>query len=148
MGWDAHLRKATPPQWNHGLPKVRIAGEKIGIGVINLEKFRIDNKLDNFEIGRVIAEHKERYIIKTDKGEFEAEITGNLRFSAKNSEGSTALDCAIKLGKSRQEIAAQLYIHGSVISAEKSKELVDIGVNIPACIQQQKENPTHSFSNG
>jgi ribosome biogenesis GTPase / thiamine phosphate phosphatase len=49
-----------------------------------LEKFRLENKLNNFEIGRVISEHKERYIVKNDKGEFEAEITGNLRFSAKS----------------------------------------------------------------
>ena len=48
------------------------------------EKFRIDNKLDKFEIGRVIAEHKERYIVATTKGEFEAEITGNMRFTAKS----------------------------------------------------------------
>ena len=32
---------------------------------IQLEKFRIDNNLNNFEIGRVIAEHKERYIVRT-----------------------------------------------------------------------------------
>lgn len=49
-----------------------------------LEKYRIDNHLGAFEIGRVISEHKERYIVKTEIGEFEAEITGNLRFSAKN----------------------------------------------------------------
>jgi ribosome biogenesis GTPase / thiamine phosphate phosphatase len=48
------------------------------------EKFRIENNLINFEIGRVISEHKERYIVKTDKGEFEAEITGNMRFTAKS----------------------------------------------------------------
>jgi len=52
----------------------------------NFEKFRIENKLDSFEIGRVIAEHKERYIIKTITGEFDAEITGNLRFTAKSRE--------------------------------------------------------------
>jgi ribosome biogenesis GTPase len=56
-----------------------------------LEKFRIDNNLNNFEIGRVIAEHKERYIIKTTKGEFEAEITGNMRFSAKSREDFPAV---------------------------------------------------------
>jgi ribosome biogenesis GTPase / thiamine phosphate phosphatase len=50
------------------------------------EKLRIENNLEHFEIGRVIAEHKERYIVKSEKGEFEAEITGNLRFSAKNRE--------------------------------------------------------------
>jgi ribosome biogenesis GTPase len=48
-----------------------------------LEQFRTDNKLNSFEIGRVISEHKERYIVKTDKGEFDAEITGNMRFTAK-----------------------------------------------------------------
>ncbi|WP_299116443.1 ribosome small subunit-dependent GTPase A [uncultured Winogradskyella sp.] len=47
-------------------------------------KLRIDNNLESFEIGRVIAEHKGRYIVKNEKGEFEAEITGNLRFSAKS----------------------------------------------------------------
>ncbi|MBP1669392.1 MAG: putative ribosome biosis GTPase RsgA [Bacteroidetes bacterium] len=55
------------------------------------EKFRRINKLENFEIGRVIAEHKERYIIRTIKGEFEAEITGNLRFSAKSREDFPAV---------------------------------------------------------
>ncbi len=49
-----------------------------------LEKLRIESKLSDFEIGRVIAEHKERYIVKTENGEFEAEITGNLRFSAQS----------------------------------------------------------------
>jgi ribosome biogenesis GTPase / thiamine phosphate phosphatase len=50
----------------------------------NLEKFRIENNLVEFEMGRVVSEHKERYIVRTVKGELEAEITGNLRFSAKN----------------------------------------------------------------
>lgn len=49
-----------------------------------LEKFRVDNKLDSFEIGRVVTEHKERYIVRTTQGEFEAEITGNMRFTAKS----------------------------------------------------------------
>jgi len=57
----------------------------------DLEKFRKDNKLDSFETGRVIAEHKERYIIKTEKGEFEAEITGNIRFTARTREDFPAV---------------------------------------------------------
>ena len=56
-----------------------------------LEKFVIDNDLSSFEIGRVIAEHKERYIVKTAKGEFEAEITGNMRFTAKIREDFPAV---------------------------------------------------------
>jgi len=49
-----------------------------------LEEFRLLSKFDCFEVGRVIAEHKERYMIKTTTGEFEAEITGNMRFTAKS----------------------------------------------------------------
>ena len=49
-----------------------------------LEKVRIENNLSDFEIDRVVSEHKERYIVKTENGEYEAEITGNLRFTAKS----------------------------------------------------------------
>jgi ribosome biogenesis GTPase / thiamine phosphate phosphatase len=56
-----------------------------------LEKFRLENNLDSFDTGRVIAEHKERYIIKTINGEFEAEITGNMRFTAKSREDFPAV---------------------------------------------------------
>jgi len=56
-----------------------------------LEKLRIENKLNDFEIGRVVSEHKERYIVKTEKGESEAEVTGNLRFSARSREDFPAV---------------------------------------------------------
>ena len=56
-----------------------------------LEQFRTDHNLNNFETGRVIAEHKERYIVKTLNGEFEAEITGNMRFTAKTREDFPAV---------------------------------------------------------
>jgi len=49
-----------------------------------LEEFMAGNIPDSFNVGRVIAEHKERYIVKTTEGEFESEITGNLRFTAKS----------------------------------------------------------------
>lgn len=55
------------------------------------EKFRIEQKLSSFEIGRVIAEHKERYIVKTEKTEYEAEITGNMRYTAKGREDFPAV---------------------------------------------------------
>ncbi|KAF0132187.1 MAG: ribosome-associated GTPase [Bacteroidetes bacterium] len=56
-----------------------------------LEKVRIENGLSGFEIGRIVSEHKERYVVKTEKGEFEAEITGNLRFSAQRREDFPAV---------------------------------------------------------
>ncbi len=56
-----------------------------------LEKARIESGLSGFEIGRIVSEHKERYVVKTEKGEFEAEITGNLRFSAQRREDFPAV---------------------------------------------------------
>lgn len=35
-----------------------------------IENFRIEHNLENFEIDRVISEHRERYIIMTANGEF------------------------------------------------------------------------------
>jgi ribosome biogenesis GTPase len=57
----------------------------------DLEKFRMENNLLSFEVGRVITEHKERYMVWTEKGELEAEITGNMRFSAKSREDFPAV---------------------------------------------------------
>ncbi|MFH1050991.1 MAG: ribosome small subunit-dependent GTPase A [bacterium] len=55
------------------------------------EAYRIENKLVDFEIGRVSAEHKERYIVRTVQDEYEAEITGNMRFTAKSREDYPAV---------------------------------------------------------
>lgn len=48
-----------------------------------LATYRQEQQLDAFEVGRVVAEHKERYAVKTAEGEFDAELIGNLRFSAR-----------------------------------------------------------------
>jgi len=49
---------------------------------LSFEQFRGNNNLNDFTIGRVVAEHKERYVLRTENSEMEAEITGNLRYSA------------------------------------------------------------------
>jgi len=49
-----------------------------------LEKHAIDLSLKEFEIGRIILEHKERYVVKTPTHEFDAELMGNIRFTAQN----------------------------------------------------------------
>ena len=58
---------------------------------------RLKEKIDNLhnysdlELGRVMAEHKERYLVGTNRGEVEAEITGIMRFSAENREDFPAV---------------------------------------------------------
>ncbi|WP_303317448.1 ribosome small subunit-dependent GTPase A [Flavivirga abyssicola] len=49
-----------------------------------LKAYRKEQHIDSFLVGRVILEHKDRYIVKTDHNECDAELIGNLRFTAKN----------------------------------------------------------------
>jgi ribosome biogenesis GTPase len=49
-----------------------------------LEKYRKNQNLESFEVGRVILEHKERYVVKTYDNEYDSELIGNLRFTAES----------------------------------------------------------------
>ena len=57
--------------------------EELGYN-IEFENYRKDQNLDSFAVGRIISEHKERYVVRTTEKEYEGEIIGNLRFSANN----------------------------------------------------------------
>ncbi|WP_026898826.1 ribosome small subunit-dependent GTPase A [Daejeonella oryzae] len=100
-----------------------------------LENLRNENNLKGFEIGRVISEHKERYIVKTEKGEFEAEITGDLRFSSKSREDFPAVGdwVAITIHDSTFSIIHSILPRFSVISRKavgKFGEIQIIATNI------------------
>ncbi|MDZ7635786.1 MAG: GTPase RsgA [Bacteroidales bacterium] len=47
--------------------------------------------LSGFAIGRVTTEHRERYIVSDGEQEYDAEITGNLRYSASSREDFPAV---------------------------------------------------------
>ena len=49
-----------------------------------IEDYSTEANFSSFGIGRVILEHKERYVVKTENGDYEAEVVGNLRFSAQS----------------------------------------------------------------
>src|SRR5664279_5658138 len=85
-----------------------------------LEKFRIDNNLTEFETGRVIAEHKERYKVRTAAGEYEAEIIGNMRFTAKNREDFPAVGDWVALTTYESDFAVihQIFPRSSIIKRQ------------------------------
>lgn len=62
-----------------------------------IKNIKFDEIEDGFEIGRVISEHKERYVVSSIHGEIDAEITGNLRFSAEGREDFPAVGDWVKL---------------------------------------------------
>lgn len=49
-----------------------------------LENYRKEHRLDHLEVGRVAAEHKDRYSLISSRGEYDAELLGNIRFTAKS----------------------------------------------------------------
>lgn len=85
-----------------------------------LEKYRVENNLQGFQVGRVIAEHKERYIVKTTEGELEAEITGNMRFTARSREDFPAVGdwVALTVYEANLAIIHQLFPRSSIIKRQ------------------------------
>lgn len=86
------------------------------------QKFIDENNLNNFEIGRVILEHKERYVVKTETRELDAEITGNLRFAAKSREEFPAVGdwVALTIHDSDFSLIHSILPRQSIISREAS----------------------------
>ena len=50
----------------------------------SLSIHRQENGLNIFDTGRVVTEHKDRYVLLSEDGEYEAELIGNLRFNAES----------------------------------------------------------------
>lgn len=82
--------------------------------------FRIEQKLDGFEIGRVVAEHKERYVVRTQNVEVDAEVTGNLRFTAKSREDFPAVGdwVALSVYDSGFAVIHQIFPRFSIIKRQ------------------------------
>lgn len=95
-----------------------------------IEKLRIENNLEEVDIGRIISEHKERYIVKTEKGEFEAEITGNLRFSAKGREDFPAVGdwVALTMYDSDFSVIHEILPRFSIISRQAISQFGEVQI--------------------
>jgi len=55
------------------------------------QQYWTEQNLEQFVPGRVIAQHRDRYTIATAQGEYSAEITGNMRFTAESTEDFPAV---------------------------------------------------------
>lgn len=49
-----------------------------------LDQYRRDKNLEEFNICRVISEHKDKYVVKANNGEFDSELIGSLWFTAES----------------------------------------------------------------
>ncbi len=95
----------------------------------------IPSGIHQSEVGRIIIEHKERYTLQTDEGVFNAEITGNLRFSAASRADFPAVGDWVRFMKMDDEnaIILEIFPRFSVLERQavgKQAEVQIIGTNI------------------
>lgn len=95
-----------------------------------LEEYRKTNNLEGFEVGRVVIEHKERYIVKTENGEYEAEIVGHIRFTAVSREDYPAVGdwVALSVFDSNFGVIHKIYPRSSVIKRQAVGQISDIQI--------------------
>jgi ribosome biogenesis GTPase len=110
-----------------------------------------DNNLSPFTIGRVTQEHRERYIVSTGEKEYDAEITGNLRFSANSRADFPAVGdwVAITIYDSDQAIIHKVLPRSSVLERQavgKSGEKQIISANIDVAFIVQAINNNFSIN--
>ena len=108
----------------------------------DLSNYRQEQNLLSFEIGRVIAEHRERYIVQTEKGELEAEIIGHLRFSATDRSGFPAVGdwVAVSVFNEDEAIIHAIYPRQSIIERQTvgkfgEKQIIATNINYALIIQ-------------
>jgi ribosome biogenesis GTPase len=106
-----------------------------------------NNNLTDFEVGRVTQEHRERYIVSTGNNEYEAEITGNLRFSAKSRADFPAVGDWVTMTVYEPDLTI---IHGilprkSLLERQSvgkfgEKQIISTNVNIAFIVQSIDNN--------
>jgi ribosome biogenesis GTPase len=124
----------------------------LDLGLNNeLSAYLTENNLSDFSIGRVTQEHRERYIVSTGDDEYEAEITGNLRFSTKSRADFPAVGdwVAITTYDSDQAIIHKILPRRSVLerqSVGKFGETQIISANIDVAFIIQAINNNFSIN--
>jgi ribosome biogenesis GTPase len=117
----------------------------------DLATFLRDNNLHDFAIGRVTQEHRERYIVSTGDNEYDAEITGNLRFSSNSRADFPAVGdwVAIKIYDLDQAIIHKILPRRSVLARQavgKLGEIQIISTNIDVAFIIQAINNNFSIN--
>ncbi|MEN8116111.1 MAG: ribosome small subunit-dependent GTPase A [Bacteroidota bacterium] len=109
----------------------------------------ISTEIDSLEIGRIIVEHKERYILQSVDGIFNAEITGNLRFTAESRAEFPAVGDWVRFTKMDEQnaIIIEIYPRFSVLERQavgKQGEIQIIASNIDSAFLVQAVG--HNFN--
>jgi ribosome biogenesis GTPase len=117
----------------------------------NIAEWLKENQLSDFSPGRVILEHRERYVVSDGENEYAAEITGNLRFSANSRADFPAVGdwVAMTIYDSDQAIIHKILPRESVLERQavgKFGEIQIISANIDVAFIMQAINNNFSIN--
>ena len=124
----------------------------LDLGLNNeLTTYLRDNQLSNFSIGRVTQEHRERFVVSDGENEYEAEITGNLRFSVNSRADFPAVGdwVTMTIYDSDQAIIHKILPRKSVLERQavgKFGEIQIISTNIDVAFIIQAINNNFSIN--
>jgi len=117
----------------------------------DLSAYLEENNLSDFSVGRVTQEHRERYVVSDGDKEYEAEITGNLRFSGNSRADFPAVGdwIAMTVYDSDQAVIHEILPRKSVLerlAVGKPGETQIISTNIDAAFIIQAINNNFSVN--
>ena len=123
----------------------------LDLGFDNEIAYQKENQFSDLSFGRVTQEHRERYVVSDGENEYEAEITGNLRFSANSRADFPAVGdwVVMKVYNSYQAIIYKILPRKSVLERQavgKFGETQIISTNIDVAFIIQAINNNFSIN--
>ncbi|MFH0842133.1 MAG: ribosome small subunit-dependent GTPase A [Bacteroidota bacterium] len=113
----------------------------------NIDTISEEYEYSDLSIGRVTQEHRERYIVSTGDNEYEAEITGNLRFSAASREDYPAVGdwVAMKIYDTGMAIIHKVLPRKSVLERQAvgkygDKQIISTNIDAALIVQSIDNN--------
>lgn len=112
----------------------------------SIGEYLAENGLQEFTPGRVMLEHRERYIVSTGESEYEAEITGNLRFTAASRSDFPAVGdwVALKIYPDmaliHQVLPRRSVLERQSVSKAGEKQLIAANVDVAFIVQSIDNN--------
>lgn len=100
------------------------------LGYTNKIQNLIPNDINESELGRIIVEHKERYILQSFEGTFNAEITGNLRFTAESRADFPAVGDWVRYMKMDEQnvVILEIFPRFSVLERQAVGKLAEVQI--------------------
>jgi len=111
------------------------------------EKYIKDNDLTSFTIGRVTREHRERYTVSTGDVEYDAEITGNLRFSARSGQDYPAVGDWVTMAVYDSYVAIihkvlprKSVLERQAVGKPGEKQVISVNIDVALIVQSIDNN--------